>query len=347
MGFPDCYGGYPRTIQPGPLNLITDVSGVQVGHATLSGGDIHTGVTVLLPHGGDIFHEKCRAAVHVINGYGKSAGLVQVAEMGTVETPLFFTSTLSVGTVSTAAVRYMLERNADIGRGAGTVNPVVFECNDGTLNDIRLLSVQEPDVFRALESAGTRFEEGAVGAGAGMCCYDLKGGIGSSSRVFQACGRQYTLGTLLLTNFGALDQLLVAGTPVGRRYLNAGQQEPERGSCIVVLATDAPLSGRQLLRVAKRAQSGLARTGSCTGNGSGEIALAFSTAGRVPHASTGAPLVMERLHDNDLNMVFRAAVESTEESVLSSMIHAPHTVGRGGVQRKSLREVLDAVDFRF
>ena len=226
-------------MERGERNLITDVPGVRVGHTTLHEGEIHTGVTAILPHGGDLFHDKCVAAAHVINGFGKSVGLVQVQELGTLETPVLLTNTLSVGTVSTALVEYMLERNEDIGVKTGTVNPIVMECNDGHLNDIRGLHVTRAHARAALEAAAETFEEGAVGAGAGMSCYSLKGGIGSASRKFSLYGNSYTVGTLLLTNFGTLRDLTVAGDHVGARLFEEDQRaaEQDKGSVIIIIAT--------------------------------------------------------------------------------------------------------------
>ena len=201
--------------QKGKRNLITDVAGITVGHCTLADGDVQTGVTVLLPHQGDLFHDRCPAAVHVINGFGKSAGLVQVQELGYLETPLILTNTLSVGTAFTACVRYMLARNDQIGRAESTVNPVILECNDGYLNDIRGLHVTEDHVFAALDAADTTFALGAVGAGRGMSCYHLKGGIGSASRVFEIGGQTYTVGALAMTFFCWLIDLTITGERIG------------------------------------------------------------------------------------------------------------------------------------
>ena len=343
MGIKSNLGLRFRTMKTGKNNLITDVAGITVGHKTLNNDPIHTGVTVLIPHGGDLYHDKCPAAVHVINGYGKSAGLVQVGELCTIETPLFFTNTLSVGTVLSASVRYMLEKNPDIGRDAGSVNSIVFECNDGTLNDLRSLAVQEEDAFDALNAASVDFQEGSVGAGTGMCCYGLKGGIGSSSRIVEINGEEYTVGALLLTNFGVFEDLIVAGETVGQKYLNEQPPLPDKGSCIIVLATDAPVSDRQLLRLAKRAQSGLARTGCFSGNGSGELALAFSTNNRIPHYSPKAILQTQQFHDDDMDLLFHATIECVEESVISSMLHAEHMVGREGTVRYSLSEILSKI----
>ena len=198
----------------GPLDKISDVPGVTVGHCTLADGDVQTGVTALLPHQGDIFHDKVMAASHVINGFGKTTGLVQIDELGTLETPILFTNTLSVGTVETALVKYMLDKNPDICETTGSVNPVVCECNDSGLNDIRGLHVTEENVRTALADCRADFAEGAVGAGRGMRCHGLKGGIGSASRVVELDGKQYTIGALVLSNHAVFDDLVVAGTPI-------------------------------------------------------------------------------------------------------------------------------------
>ncbi len=329
------------TMPKGGKNLITDVPGVKVGHCTLQNGSVQTGVTSILPHGGNCFREKCPAAAHVINGFGKSAGLVQVQELGTLETPILLTNTLSVGTAMTALVRRMLAENPDIGVTTGTVNPVVMECNDGHLSDIRGLHIAEEHAFAALDAADADFEEGAVGAGTGMCCYGLKGGIGSASRLVTLDGKTYVLGALVLSNFGALGDLMIAGEPIGReiRAKQAAEQQPDRGSIIAVLATDLPLSHRQLSRIARRAQNGIARTGTITGNGSGEIVLAFSTANRVPHDPESPTLAVEILHEDYMDHAFRAAVEAVEESIVSSLLHAK-TNGETAKKIRALSEYL-------
>jgi D-aminopeptidase len=320
----------------GPRNLITDVPGVLVGHCTLAEGDIQTGVTAVLPHGGDVYHEKCPAASHVVNGYGKSMGLVQINELGSIETPLILTNTLSAGEAFTACVRYMTARNEGIGREEGTVNPVVLECNDSFLNDIRGLHVKEEHVFRAIEAAGNEFELGAVGAGRGMTCYGLKGGIGSASRVFDVDGEVYTAGALVLTNFGHLSDLVICGDRVGERL--SGEPGETKGSCIMILATDAPLSSRQLQRACRRAQSGLARTGAITGGGSGEIVVAFSTANKM---RTGDHIWRPALLNDDLLYpLFRAVTETVEEAIVRSMLEAESVTGIGGNTRQSLAELI-------
>ena len=247
MGVESRYGLKFGYMGHGPRNLITDVPGVRVGHVTLHDGEVHTGVTAIIPHTGDVFHEKCLAGAHVINGFGKSIGLVQVQELGTLETPILLTNTLSVGTVSTALVEYMLERNDDIGLDAGTVNSLVMECNDARLSDIRGLHITKEHARAALDAAADTFAEGDVGAGAGMVCYSLKGGIGSASRLCRLYGETYTVGALVMTNFGTLRDLKVAGDSVGERLFWQEQSElKDKGSIIVIIATDVPLSARQL-----------------------------------------------------------------------------------------------------
>lgn len=325
----------------GPLDKISDVPGVTVGHCTLTNGDVQTGVTALLPHQGDIFHDKVMAASHVINGFGKTTGLVQIDELGTLETPILFTNTLSVGTVETALVKYMLDKNPDICETTGSVNPVVCECNDSGLNDIRGLHVTEENALAALADCRADFAEGAVGAGRGMRCHGLKGGIGSASRVVELDGKQYTIGALVLSNHAVFDDLVVAGTPI-QSLLDAHiPPHEDKGSIITVLATDIPLSERQLRRLCHRALVGLSRTGSFCGNGSGEIVIAFTTANRVPHYSEKAILPMGMLHDDAINPLFRAVAECVEESVLSSLLHAETVTGYHGRTVRCLSDLLD------
>ncbi len=327
---------------PGQRNLITDVPGVTVGHVTLrNGGSMCTGVTAILPHEGDLFHNKVMAASCVFNGYGKTTGLVQVDELGTIEAPIVLTNTLSVGTATTAVIRYMMERNPDIGREAGTVNVVVGECNDGSLNDIRGLFVEEETVFSALDACSEDFAEGAVGAGTGMCCLGFKGGIGSASRVVTLDGNNYTLGALVLSNFGGAGRLTIDGSHVGREIQEKMVETPDKGSIIMIIATDIPLSERQLKRVARRAGVGLSRTGSYMGNGSGDIAIAFSTANRLPHTSDKAILPFSMVIDDKMDPVFDMTAEAVEEAIVSSLWHAETTEGRDGRVMRGLREMLE------
>ena len=326
----------------GPLDKISDVPGVTVGHCTLAEGNIQTGVTALLPHQGDVFHDKLLAASYVINGFGKTTGLIQIDELGTLETPILFTNTLSVGTVEMALVKYMLARNPDICETTGSVNPVVCECNDSGLNDIRGLHVTEEHVFAALADCKADFAEGAVGAGRGMRCHGLKGGIGSASRQVELDGKTYTIGALVLSNHAVFDDLVVAGTPIQTLLDAKIPPHEDKGSIITVLATDIPLSERQLRRLCRRALVGLSRTGSMCGNGSGEIVLAFTTANRIPHDSETAILPLQMLHDDDaINPLFRAVAECVEESVLSSLLHAETVTGYHGRTVQCLTELLN------
>ncbi|OQB25532.1 MAG: Peptidase family S58 [Firmicutes bacterium ADurb.Bin182] len=324
-------------IKRGPQNLITDVPGVRVGHCTLSKGDIQTGVTAVIPHEGNIFKEKVLACAHVINGFGKSAGLMQINELGTLETPVVLTNTFAVGTAVNALIKYSLQRNPDIGLTTGTVNPVVLECNDGFLNDIRSMPVGEEHVRIALETASVQFALGSVGAGMGMSCYGLKGGIGSSSRLILLDDSCFTLGCLVLSNFGSLSDLTVLGkkaAPEDRA------ESSDKGSVIIIIATDIPMSDRQLLRMCKRAVNGLARTGSYTSNGSGEIALGFTTANRVYHYSEKHILSQNVLHEECMDIIFRSVSDSVEESVINSMLYARPATGRAGHQRRALSEMI-------
>jgi len=241
------------TLPAGARDAITDVAGVTVGHRTLADGPVQTGVTVIRPHAGDPFRDKVPAAAVVLNGFGKSVGLVQLAELGVLETPIALTNTFSVGTVATAQIRDCAAANPETGRALPTVNPLVFECNDGFLNDIQRLAVTEADYLQALDAADADFEQGSVGAGRGMSSFQLKGGIGSASRrVAMADGTTHTVGTLVLANYGRQPQLVLAGHAVGERLaaLQAAKEaaEPEKGSIIIVVATDAPLDARQLPR---------------------------------------------------------------------------------------------------
>ena len=336
------YGIIIGKLNPGENNLITDVKGVQVGHYTLNQGDVKTGVTAVLPHQGDLFHEKVMAASYVINGFGKTTGLIQLDELGTIETPILLTNTLSVGLVYDALVEYMLEKNEDIGVTTGTVNPIVCECNDSYLNDIRGRHVKKEHVFEAIKNAEEVFEEGAVGAGTGMSCYQLKGGIGSSSRRVLIKEEEYTVGALVLSNFGLKADFILNGVKAGEHIAAEDERrEMEKGSVIIVIATDLPLTERQLKRAAKRAAVGLTRTGSYIGNGSGDIVLAFSTANKVKHYEDEGIQNIKALHENHMDQAFRAAAEATEEAILNSLICAEHTQGRAGHIRESLKSYIN------
>lgn len=326
-------------LKKGILNLISDVDGVIVGHSTLASGNIQTGVTALIPQKANIFENKLLAAAHVINGFGKSIGLMQINELGTLETPIILTNTLSVGIASTALIEYMLEHNPSIGETTGTVNSVVCECNDMKLNDIRALSVKKWNVFEAINNAKEVFEEGSIGAGRGMRCHGLKGGIGSSSRIFEIGGIEYTLGTLVLTNHGRFEDLVINNEKISEKYPLGSVTEPDKGSVIVIIATDVPLNERQLLRISKRAVTGLSRTGSFIGSGSGELVISFSTANTIPHDTKGI-LEIKRISDDSIDVVFQAVSESVHESVLSSLLKAESVTGKNGYISYSLNDII-------
>ena len=317
----------------GPLNAITDVAGVKVGHATLiAGQDIRTGVTVVLPHSGNLFQEKVPAAIFVANGFGKLAGVTQVQELGTLETPIALTGTLSTWKVADALAEWVLglPGNGEV----LSVNPLVGECNDGDLSDIRKRPVGRDQLLAALNAAaGGAVAEGCVGAGTGTRCLGWKGGIGTASRKLPPSLGGWTVGVLVQTNFGGV--LTVAGVPVGvelGRYAFKDElAAPERGSCMVVIATDAPLDARQLKRLAARMPMGLARVGGFASNGSGDYAIAFTANPlcRVPNEARGTRSVTA-LADDDLSPLFLATVESTEEAVLNSLFAATTTRGFAG-----------------
>ncbi|MBQ8562511.1 MAG: P1 family peptidase [Firmicutes bacterium] len=332
--------------QPGARNLITDVPGVKVGNVTVEDDEknIHTGVTAILPHEGNLFQDKVMAGVSVINGFGKSIGLVQIDEIGSIETPVILTNTLNIGVAWNAVTKYMLAQNEDIGLTTGTVNCVITECNDGRINDIRGLHVTEENVTDAIAAADVDFAEGAVGGGTGMVCLGLKGGIGSSSRVVAVDGRDYTVGALVMSNFGGAGNLVIGGKHYNTAcYDNASlfDAQKDQGSIIMVIATDIPLSERQLKRVAKRATISLGRVGSYCGNGSGDVAIAFTTANRLSHYSDQNILDMKMFYDENIDMVFEAAVKAVEEAIVSSLYHAET---KGGIRKKSwmgLQEFLE------
>ncbi|OFV81220.1 MAG: aminopeptidase [Acidobacteria bacterium RBG_13_68_16] len=317
----------------GSLNAITDVAGVKVGHATLvAGEDIRTGVTVVLPHSGNVFQEKVPAAIFVGNGFGKLTGVTQVQELGTLETPIALTGTLSTWRVADALAEWVLglPGNGEV----LSVNPVVGECNDGDLSDIRKRPVGREQLLAAISAAaGGAVTEGCVGAGTGTKCLGWKGGIGTASRRLPPSLGGWTVGVLVQTNFNGV--LTVAGVPVGvelgRHAFRDELAAPERGSCMVVIATDAPLDARQLSRLAARMPMGLARTGAFASNGSGDYAIAFSThpSCRVPNGVRGVRTVTV-LADNDLSPLFLSVVEATEEAVLNSLFTATTTRGFGG-----------------
>lgn len=333
-GMPPHVGDLPA----GARNAITDVPGVRVGHCTLADGAVQTGVTVVLPHAGDPYLDKVPAAAAVLNGFGKSIGLVQVDELGVLETPIALTNTFSVGAVAQAQIRQAIVLHAEIGRDWPTVNPLVFECNDGYLNDIQAMAVGEAHYLQACAAADVEVAQGAVGAGRGMSAFGVKGGIGTASRV----AGSYRVGALVLANYGTPSMLTVAGRRVGPELAqrlaaaSATESATEKGSIIMIVATDAPLDSRQLGRLARRAGAGLARTGSVYGHGSGDIALAFSTAHTVPHDAAAPMPAVAMVHESALDPLFHAAADSVEQAILHALWHAETVSGRDGHCRRSL-----------
>lgn len=331
------------TLPTGRKNCITDVSGVKVGHVTIDrslddGTQDYacTGVTAILPHGGNLFQEKVTAASYVINGFGKTTGLVQINELGVLESPIMLTNTFSVPAVTQGTLQEMLAQNPEIGDATGTINVVVGECNDGYLNAIRRCVVQPADARAAIMNATeNQSEEGAVGAGKGMVCFGYKGGIGSSSRLIQVDGKEYSVGVLVLSNFGKKEEF--QRDKYKQQFANVQRpataiEHTSDGSIMIVLATDAPANERQLLRMAKRCAIGLGRTGSYYGHGSGDIVIAFSTAHKIPHHSEHFVEKRMQLREDHpvMNQLFTAASDATEEAILNSLSKARTTKGRNG-----------------
>ncbi|RYY22368.1 MAG: S58 family peptidase [Chitinophagaceae bacterium] len=321
-------------ISTGKHNAITDVAGVKVGHTTIIQNDsVRTGVTAILPHGGNLFQQKIPAAVFVGNGFGKLIGTTQIQELGNMESPVVLTNTLSVATAMEAVIDYTLLQKGN--EGVQSVNAVVGETNDGYLNDIRGRHVRKEDVVKAISSSREgSVEEGAVGAGTGTVCFGFKGGIGTASRKLPKNLGGYTVGVLVQTNFGGV--LSIDGVPVGEElkkyYLRDQLNNPVDGSCMIVVATDAPLDARNLERLAKRAFMGLARTGGIASNGSGDYVIAFSTDSllRVPHQTSETKQTVTLLRNDETSPLFMAAIEATEEAIINSLVAAKTTKGKNG-----------------
>ena len=332
-------------ISTGKWNAITDVAGVKVGHATLvEGENIRTGVTAVLPHSGNLFQMKVPAAVYIGNGFGKLMGISQVEELGNIETPILLTNTLNVPIVADAVIDYMLAlpKNENV----RSINPIVGETNDGFLNDIRGRHVRKEHVFAAIEKAKSgEVEEGNVGAGTGTVCFGFKGGIGTSSRKLPESLGGYTVGVLVQSNFGGI--LQVDGAPVGEEldkyYLKDQLNESADGSCMIVVATDAPLDARNLKRLAKRAMLGLAKIGGIASNGSGDYVIAFSTTeeNRIPYQSNTTVYDRKVLKNSAMSPLFMGVIEATEEAILNALLQAETTVGRDGhkVEELPLKQV--------
>lgn len=334
------YGFIPGEMTPGPLNKITDVAGVSVGHATVDTREHKTGVTVILPCEDNPYRNKLTAAAYIHNGFGKSQGLVQIEELGTLETPIALTNTLNVGKVHDAMVDFMVEWCGREGIQVTTINPVVGECNDSGLNLISERILGHHEVRAAIKNAKKDFEEGAAGAGRGTVCYGLKGGIGSASRQFSIGRSTYTIGALVQSNFGSTKNLMVCGEPVGKMLEKRTKPaDLDRGSIMTVIATDLPLSDRQLKRVIRRAGVGLSRTGSFMGHGSGDIMIGFTTANRITEETDQEVMALRILKESSLDTAFTAVAEAVEEAVLNSLAMAETTTGYQGEVRYSLTEL--------
>jgi D-aminopeptidase len=344
---PSDYGIKFGILQPGTLDAITDVPGVKVGHFTLNQGkDIHTGATAILPHSGNIFNEKVPAAIYVGNGFGKLVGYTQVEELGTLETPILLTNTLSVASGMEALIEhtFSLPENENV----RSVNAVVGETNDGGLNDIRKRVLTKENMLEALSNAKSgKVEEGNAGAGTGTVCFGFKGGIGTSSRVLPKSKGGYTLGVLVQSNFGGI--LKIAGKEVGvalgkHKYTDILKEYEDDGSCMIVVATDAPLDAKSLKRLAARAMLGLGRTGGVAAHGSGDYVIAFSTAQSVRIKTDDTQMLETHtiLKSQELDLLFEAVIEATEEAIINSLFAADTVDGhRMKIEALPVEKVLE------
>lgn len=341
------YGIQVGRMETGTRNKITDVPGVLVGHSTIKNEENHTGVTVILPGQDNAFVKKYTAASYVHNGFGKSCGLVQIDELGTLESPIALTNTLNVGLVWDALTDYVISQCQKEKVQVRSFSPVVGECNDASINHIQHRAVDREHVLEAIRCAGEDFAEGDVGAGTGTICYGLKGGIGSASRVVQIHGTRYVIGVLVQSNFGATEDFVFNGLPAGELILKRKREmermassDLDQGSIMTILATDLPLSSRQLKRVIRRTGVGIARTGAYTGHGSGEVMIGFTTANRIPPVKEGEVISQTILHEDKINSAFQAAAEAAHEAILNSMVCAESTKGIKGEIYHSLAEFL-------
>ena len=330
------------SIPPGPRNTISDVPGVLVGHSTIIEGEgklipgkgpIRTGVTAILPHDGNLFTDSVVGTVHIINGFGKAVGLAQLMELGRIETPILLTSTLNVGIVEDAVTQYMIDQNPQAGISKTTPNPIVAECHDGYLNDAQGRHVRKSHVYEAIQNASTKVEEGCVGAGTGMMAYGYKSGVGTASRVLPEKQGGYFVGSLAIPNCGREGDLILNGSPITKllgQSSSSGNDSPriEGGSIVVIIATNAPLSSRQLGRLARRAVIGIGRTGSVVSHGSGDFVIAFSTAYRETAKTSDVTSERTQLREKLLTAYFGAVVEATEEAIVNALCMATHMKGR-------------------
>jgi len=330
--------------KPGPNNDITDIPGVMVGQVTVKDENHNTGVTVIIPCEGNVFTRKPVAAAFVANGFGKTMGTIQVEELGTIETPIALTNTLNVGKVADALVEYTVKECDKDGVSVRSVNPLVGETNDSKNNRIVDRVVEKKHVFKALETADKKVQQGDVGAGAGTICFGLKGGIGSSSRTFNFEGKKYTIGVLVQSNYGSTRDLMLDGNNIGKDILKEIKKgaEEDKGSIMIVVGTDLPLSARQLKRVIKRATVGMVRCGSYMGHGSGDVFLGFTNGNFMGQNENkdGGFISVKAFPEDRLDTVFRLVAEATEESILNSMAEAKALTGLEGETYHSLSEFL-------
>ena len=341
MKRPGDYGLTIGILKTGKYNAITDVPGVKVGHVTIIQGDsINTGVTAILPYDGNIFQNKVPAAIHIGNGFGKLTGFPQVEELGNIETPIILTNTLSVPVAADALIDYTFKFPEN--KGVRSVNPVVGETNDGSLNDIRKRVITREHVLQAISIAENGpVQEGNVGAGTGTSCLGFKGGIGTSSRVLPASRGGYTVGVLVQTNFGGI--LQIDGVPVGKelgvyRFSGVQKEYREDGSCMIVIMTNAPLDPRNLRRLAARSMFGMAKTGGTASNGSGDFAIAVSTEEsiRIPYLSDSTYEESKVLRNDNLDLLFQAVIEATEEAIINSLFAAETVTAKGNIKVEAL-----------
>ncbi len=324
----------------GRLNKITDVPGVKVGHYTKEDDHHNTGVTVILPCEDNPFINKVMATSHVINGYGKTEGLVQVEELGYIETPIALTNTLNVGKIHDGLVSYMIEECQKEDVDVLSINPIVGEVNDSPLNDIQDRCLGEKELKEAIRNAKVDFEEGSVGAGKGTVCCGVKGGIGSASRLTLIDGKIYTIGVLVQTNYGGINDLIIDGKKVGEEIKNKLEQiDSSKGSIMIIVATDLPVTERQLKRIIKRAEVGLVRTGSTIGSSSGDVVIGFTTANRINKLEDNHFRDYKSVSEDKLNYVFKQVADATEEAILNSLATAQKTSYYKGKTRYGLTEL--------
>lgn len=324
----------------GKLNKITDVPGVKVGHYTVSNSENNTGITIILPSDDNLYVNKTIAASHVINGYGKTMGLVQIDELGYIETPIALTNTLNIGKVHDGVVDYMIKETKKLGINITTLNPVVGECNDYYLNNIQNRCLESADVTKAIMGASKNFEEGDVGAGKGTVCCGLKGGIGSASRIIKIGRKSYTIGVLVQTNFGGSEDLIIDGNKVGGKIKESIDYfESDKGSIMIIVATDLPVNERQLKRIIKRSVVGLAKTGSYIAGASGDVVIGFTTANRIRHSGITNYRSMKIIAEKHVDKAFRAVADATEEAILNSLLAAETTIGFNDNKIYSINDV--------